>query len=168
MRRCSIGQLLTVGSWAASGAGGPWLCATALAGGLPLSGAVTGDARKRHAGVCFSGRVASVFSAGGGVARRVVRSLTSPPAHAERNARLTGISFGLSPSVRSVLHPRSPQGEENVRSAADLRAAARSPAAGPAAAARSLAADRPAGARSRLARSPAGTRPHGMALRLAR
>src|SRR3954454_7433912 len=113
MRRCSIGQLLTVGSWAASGAGGPWLCATALAGGLPLSGAVTGDARKRHAGVCFSGRVASVFSAGGGVARRVVRSLTSPPAHAERNARLTGISFGLSPSVRSVLHPRSPQGDES-------------------------------------------------------
>src|SRR3954451_22492671 len=96
MRRCSIGQLLTVGSWAASGAGGPWLCATALAGGLPLSGAVTGDARKRHAGVCLSDRVASVFSAGGGVARRVVRSLTPPPAHAERNAHLTGISFGQS------------------------------------------------------------------------
>src|SRR4051794_19886706 len=91
-----------------------------------------------------------------------------PPAHAERNARLTGISFGLSPSVRSVHHPRSPQGEQNVRSAAGLRAAARSPAAGPAAGARSPVADRPAGARSPLARSPAGTRPHGMALRLAR
>src|SRR3954451_19653174 len=88
MRQCSIGQLLTVGSWAASGAGGPWLCATALAGGLPLSGAVTGDARKRHAGVCFSDRAT--------LKRRQERK-PPPPAHAERNARLTGISFGLSP-----------------------------------------------------------------------